>query len=108
MDITSSKHVVAGLATGHVGIVDTQNINNSGLLGMHEAPICKVVWVEKFEVIMTLGFDNFIKIFSLKQQNNNNFQIGEIPLPAKTNTAAFSFPYLLVGAQDGRIALLNV
>lgn len=76
MDVTSSKHVIVGLATGHVGVVDRQNINNMGLLGTHDAAICKVVWIEKHEVVLTLGFDYVIKVFSLKQSNNNNFQIG--------------------------------
>lgn len=47
-------------------------------------------------------------MFSLNNQNNNNFQIGEYKLPAKTNTVAFDYPFFLVGAQDAKIALLNI
>ncbi len=75
MDVTSSKHIIVGLVTGHVGVVDKQNTNNMGLLGTHDAAICKVFWIEKHEVVMTLGFDYVIKVFSLKQSNNNNYQI---------------------------------
>lgn len=76
MDVTPSRHIIVGLATGQVGVIDMKNTNNIGVLGCHEAPICKVVWVEKFETVITFGFDNLAKVFSLKPQNNNNFQIG--------------------------------
>lgn len=83
------------------------NTNNCMILGNHSAPICKIVWIEKYEVVVSFGFDNLIKVFTLKNQQNNNFQIGEYKLPFKTSTVAFSFPYFLVGAQNGSIALLH-
>lgn len=45
MDITSSRLVVVGLATGQIGLVDMQNTNNVLCLGAHLAPVCKVIWI---------------------------------------------------------------
>lgn len=47
-------------------------------------------------------------MFSLNNQNNNNFQIGEYKLPVKTNTVSFDYPYFLIGGQDARIAMVNI
>lgn len=59
--------------------------------------------------MVSFGYDNLIKIYSFNNENNsNNFQIGEYMLPVKTNTVAFDYPYFLIGAQDSRIALINV
>lgn len=108
MDLTADRLVIVGLATGQIGLVDMKNVNNVLLLGSHAAPICKVVWVEKYEVVVTFGYDCLIKVFTLKPQNQNSFQVSEYKLPTKTFTASFSHPYFLIGSQDSKIAVINV
>ncbi len=48
MDVTPTKLVIVGLATGQIGLVDMQNTNNVLCLGSHLSPVCKVVWIERF------------------------------------------------------------
>lgn len=73
MDNTHNGFVIAGLANGQIGCVDMQT-GSAAILGNHEAPICKVVWVQEFETILTFGFDYVLKVFSL-QNTNGNFQL---------------------------------
>ena len=76
MDLTDKRIVIAGLCSGQIGMVDMTNINNVLCLGEHDAPICKVVWIEKFQIVVSFGYDNVIKVFTMSPQNNtNNFQI---------------------------------
>lgn len=98
----------AGLATGDVALVDMRNTQNCVIVGAHAAPIVLVAWVEKFSVLITLAYDNLIKVFNLQPDQTGKYQIAEYKLPAKTNVASFSFPYLLIGAQDSRVAVLKV
>jgi hypothetical protein len=74
MDITSQRLVIVGLATGQIGAVDLKNFNNVAMLGSHDSTICKVIWLEKFEILLSFGFDNLIKVFSLKNGQNGNYQ----------------------------------
>lgn len=98
----------AGLATGDIILVDMKNTQNCAPIGSHNAPICMLAWVDKFKVLLSLGYDDLLKVFSLERDQQGNHQIAEYKLPAKTNTGAFSDPYLLIGSQDGRVAILNV
>lgn len=63
------------MASGQVGVVDIRNVNNVMVIGEHLAAVCGVFWVEKFEVVVTVGFDTLVKVFSLKNAQNNNYQI---------------------------------
>ena len=56
--------VIVGLAGGEVIGVNMRN-GGGGILGCHEAPICAVFWVERLKVVVSVGFDNHIKIWTL-------------------------------------------
>ena len=89
--------VIAGLANGEIVVVDMTNVNNLIMLGSHDSPICKVAWCEEHKIVISVGYDNFIKCFNFEMVNNT-FMKAEFKLPAKTVTASFSFPYLLIGS----------
>jgi len=61
--------VFGGLASGDVVAVSLQN-NNIVHMGCHEAPICGIFWIAEKGCLITLGFDNLIKFWSLETGNN--------------------------------------
>jgi WD40 repeat protein len=103
MDVTSQRLVIVGLATGQIGVVDANNVANVAIVGSHEATICKIIWIEKYEVLLSFGYDNLIKVFKLKPPQ----ETAVYKLPFKTTTVAYSEPYLLIGTQEGRCALIH-
>jgi hypothetical protein len=56
--------IFAGLANGDIVAIDVKN-NNLGVIGTHEAPVCRVFWDEKHNLLMSLGFDNQLKFWTL-------------------------------------------
>lgn len=56
-------------------------------------------------VVISVGMDNLIRIWSLDNNPNSPF---EIKLPLKTHTASYDYPYLLIGSCDSTIAILNL
>lgn len=54
----------AGLASGHIVAVDMAN-SNIASFGMHDAPLAGVFWIKEKGILMSLGFDRFIKFWSL-------------------------------------------
>ncbi len=56
-------------------------------------------------MVLSVGFDNLIKIWSLDGSPNSPF---EITLPVKTHTASYDYPYLLIGSAEGTIAIINL
>jgi hypothetical protein len=41
------------------------------LIGAHDAPICKIFWVEKYNMLMSFGFDSKWKFWNLQNSNGN-------------------------------------
>jgi hypothetical protein len=86
----------AGLSTGDIVAVDMAN-NQCQLIGNHEGvPICKIFWVDNFNILMSFGYDQKIKFWILAN-NNGNFLAQEANLPFKTHTAAYDYPYVVIG-----------
>jgi hypothetical protein len=56
---------------------------------------------------MSLGFDHKIKFWNLAG-NNGNFFAQEFDLPFKTHTAAYDYPYMVVGTAEGKVSILNL
>lgn len=77
-----------------------------GSLGSHEAPICQVFWIQQYGVLMSLGFDSKLKFWNLS--NNGSNLIKQFQLPSKTHTAAYDYPYLMVGTADGKLGFLKL
>lgn len=44
--------------------------NQSGVIGSHDAPIVKVFWIQRFNILISLGFDNKLKFWDLQNQGN--------------------------------------
>ncbi len=57
-------------------------------------------------MLMSFGYDNKLKFWNL--ENQGNFLAKEFDLPSKVHTAAYDFPYLMIGTADGKIAFLNL
>lgn len=95
IDINLDRVVFAGLASGDVIAVQ---IATGGIihLGIHDAPISGIFWIEEKKCLMTLGFDNLIKFWVL--QASNCFQ-REYKLPNKTVCCNLDYPILLIGSQ---------
>jgi WD40 repeat protein len=63
-DINENNVVFGGLATGDVVAV---SLENSGIchLGRHDAPINGIFWIREKGCLITTGFDNLLKIWTL-------------------------------------------
>lgn len=107
IDNNRDGFVFAGLANGQIVCVE-KNSRKTMILGSHEAGICKVIWIEEFQTILSFGYDCVLKVFSLNNNINGNYQLNEYRLPSKTNTVSYNHPYVLIGAQCGKIALVNI
>ena len=79
IDISADGVVFAGIATGDVVAVNIGN-NGTAILGKHNAPICKVFWIDKYSILASLGFDNVIKFWGL-EPNNGTHLLKEFELP---------------------------
>lgn len=64
-----------GLATGQIGLVNIKNTKEVAMIGEHDTAICKIIWIENYQILLSFGFDNKIKVFSLQNVQNGNFQI---------------------------------
>jgi WD40 repeat protein len=84
----------AGLASGHILIVDMAT-SNIASMGLHDSPISGLFWLKEKGILMSLGFDKFIKFWSLEQLNQVQ---AELNLPLKTVTCNYDYPYLLIGS----------
>lgn len=84
----------AGLASGHILAVDMQT-SNIITLGMHDAPLAGIFWLKEKNILMSLGFDRFIKFWSLDQPTVTQ---AEYSLPLKTVTCSYDYPFLLIGS----------
>lgn len=49
--------MAAGLCTGDIVVVSMKD-DQVGVIGSHKAMICKVFYVEKFNFLISLGFDS--------------------------------------------------
>ncbi len=68
VDMNENGIVFAGLASGDVVAVELSS-GNTFPLGTHEAPICGVFWVREKGCLMTLGYDNLIRFWTLDSNN---------------------------------------
>ena len=94
VDMNPDKIMFAGMATGDIAAVDMKN-NSIGRIGGHDGPICGVFWLQNFGCLVSLGFDNLIRFWTL---DGNERPQKEIRLPLKTHTCDVDFPYLLIGS----------
>ena len=69
-DITSDKMLFAGLATGDIAAVKMES-SEVGRIGFHDAPICGVFWLKEKECLMSLGFDNLIRFWTLNGEGKH-------------------------------------
>jgi len=63
-DINENNIAFAGLASGDVVAVSLEN-SSIVCLGAHEAPINGIFWLKEKGCLITLGFDNLIKFWTL-------------------------------------------
>lgn len=59
----------AGLATGDIVAVDMGN-NQATIIGSHNAAIVEVIWIQQFNILLSLGFDNKLKFWDVNNPNN--------------------------------------
>jgi WD40 repeat protein len=104
LDFSADGIIFAGLASGDVVAVELQT-SSVVALGNHEAPICGVYWLREKGCLMTLGFDNLIRLWALQQSNAMQM---EYKLPLKTVTCSMDFPYLLVGSIETTFFIFNL
>lgn len=81
--------------------------DKKGIIGKHDSPICKLFWIDKFGLLLSLGFDCKLKFWNM-QNSGGNFLAKQFDLPSKVHTAAYDYPYLLIGTADNKIAIINV
>lgn len=109
ISVTIGKNNIAfaGLSTGDIVAVDLSN-SQCQQIGVHEGtPVCKLFWIDNYSLLMSLGFDQKLKFWNLSN-NNGNFLAQEFNLPFKTHTAAFDYPFLVVGTAEGKVGLMNM
>ena len=68
--VGKSNIVFAGLASGEIFAVDMTN-SQSAAIGSHDVPICKLFWVNEYDLLMSMGYDQKIKFWNM--QNSGNF-----------------------------------
>lgn len=103
-DINPNNVLLAGLATGDIAAISLEN-SQVHRVGGHDAPICGIFWLKDKGCLLTLGFDNLVKFWTLEGGNQPQ---AEIQLPLKTHTAAMDYPYLLIGSCDSTISIVNL
>lgn len=105
MTVGKGNIAFAGLATGDIFAVDMSN-NQSAAIGSHDSAICKVFWINEYDLLVSLGYDQKMKFWNM--QNSGNFLAKEFDLPFKTHTAAYDYPYLMIGTADSKIGFMNI
>lgn len=93
-DINEDNILFAGLATGDIAAISLKD-NQVVRLGAHDAPICGIFWIKDKNCLVSLGYDNLIRFWTLDGGNKPQM---EIKLPLKTHTVSFDNPYLLIGS----------
>jgi WD40 repeat protein len=76
-----------------------------GRIGWHDAPICGLFWIKEKGCLVSLGFDNMVKFWTLEEGNKPQM---EVTLPLKTHTASMDYPYLLIGSADSTVYIVNL
>lgn len=74
-------------------------------MGWHDAPICGLFWLKEKGCLLSLGFDNLVRFWTLEGGNKPQM---EITLPLKTHTASMDYPYLLIGSADSTVSIVNL
>ena len=64
--------IFAGFANGDIVAVDP-GTNNIIKIGGHEAAICKIYYINNFELLISFGYDNMMRLWTLDSNINGNF-----------------------------------
>lgn len=104
VDFGDNGILYAGLASGDVLAIDLEG-KRAMNMGAHEAPICGIYWIREKGCLMTLGFDNLIRMWV---PTSNPFLQQEYKLPLKTVVCSFDFPFLLIGSVQTTSCIISL
>lgn len=104
IDLADETVAIVGLASGELMALELTS-GSIVPLGMHQSPICGVFWIREKGCILSVGFDNLLRFWSLNSPGSLQL---EQKLPLKTITCSYDYPILLLGSIETTIVLINL